>query len=54
MGQTIVGKNVTSETPPVSIQVPDIIAEIELASNLKFSVHKNEVTQKLKELGLER
>ncbi|XP_030966446.1 fatty acyl-CoA reductase 2-like isoform X2 [Quercus lobata] len=54
MGQTIVGESVTSETPPISIPVLDIIAEIELASNLKFSVHKNEVTQKLKELGLER
>ena len=54
MGQTIVGESVTSETPPVSIPELDIIAEIELASNLKFCAHENEVTQKLKELGLER
>ena len=55
MGQTIVGESVTSETPPVSIPVLDnIIAEIELASNLKFCAHENDVTQKLKELGLER
>ena len=54
MGQTIAEESATSETLPKSIPVLDIIGEIELASNLKFSVHKNEVTQKLKELGLER
>ena len=54
MGQTIVGESVTSETPPVSIPVLDIIAEIELASDLKLSVHENEVSQKMKELGLQR
>ena len=54
MGQTIVGESVTSETQPISIPVLDIIAEIELASDLKLSVHENEVSQKMKELGLQR
>ena len=54
MGQTIVGESVTSETQPFSIPVLDIIAEIELASDLKLSVHENEVSQKMKELGLQR
>ena len=54
MGQTIVGESVTSETPPVSIPVLDIIVEIEWASDLKLSMSENEVSQKMKELGLER
>ena len=54
MGQTIVGESVISKTPLVFIPVLDITSEIELVSNLKFCVHENEVTQKLKELGLER
>ena len=35
-------------------QVLDIIVEIEWASDLKLSMHENEVSQKMKELGLER
>ena len=54
MGQTIVGESVTSETPPVSIPVLDIIVEIEWASDLKLSRHESEVSQKMKELGLGR
>ena len=54
MGQKIVGESVTSKTQPVSIPVLDIIVEIEWASDLKLSMHENEVSQKMKELGLER
>ena len=54
MGQKIVGECVTSKTQPVSIPVLDIIVEIEWASDLKLSRHENEVSQKMKELGLER
>ena len=54
MGQKIVGESATSKTQPVSIPVLDIIVEIEWASDLKLSMHENEVSQKMKELGLER
>ena len=54
MGQKIVGESVTSKTQPVSIPVLDIIVEIEWASDLKLSRHESEVSQKMKELGLER
>ncbi|KAK4591650.1 hypothetical protein RGQ29_016186 [Quercus rubra] len=54
LGQTIVGESVTLETQPVSIPMLDIIAEIELASDLKLSVNENEVSQKMKELGMQR
>ena len=54
MGQIIVGESVTSKTQPVSIPVLDIIVEIEWASDLKLSMQENEVSQKMKELGLER
>ena len=54
LGQTIVGESVTSGTQPVSIPMLDIIAEIELASDLKLSVNENEVSQKMKELGMQR
>ena len=51
LGQTIVGESVTSETQPVSIPMLDIIAEIELASDLNLSVHENEVSQKMERIG---
>ena len=54
MGQTIAEESATSKTPPVSISILDIIAEIELALDLKLSVHENDVAQKMKELGLQR
>uniref|UniRef100_A0A2N9IRP4 Fatty acyl-CoA reductase n=1 Tax=Fagus sylvatica TaxID=28930 RepID=A0A2N9IRP4_FAGSY len=55
MGQTIAGESSTSKTLPIlSIPVLDIIDEIKLASDLKLSVHENEVAQKMKELGLQR
>uniref|UniRef100_A0A7N2MCY1 Fatty acyl-CoA reductase n=1 Tax=Quercus lobata TaxID=97700 RepID=A0A7N2MCY1_QUELO len=54
MGQTIAERSATSKTPPVSIPVLDIIAEIELASDLKLCAHENDVAQKMKELGLQR
>ncbi|XP_050287961.1 fatty acyl-CoA reductase 2, chloroplastic-like [Quercus robur] len=54
MGQTIAEESATSKTPPESIPVLDIIAEIELASDLKLSVHENVVAQKMIELGLQR
>ena len=54
MGQIIVGESVTSKTQPVSIPVLDIIVEIEWASDLKLSRHESEVSQNMKELGLER
>ncbi|XP_030972093.1 fatty acyl-CoA reductase 2-like [Quercus lobata] len=54
IGQTIAEESATSETLPKSIPVLDIIAEIELASDLKLFVHENVVAQKMKELGLQR
>ncbi|KAL0011864.1 hypothetical protein SO802_006972 [Lithocarpus litseifolius] len=51
MGQTIAEESAASKTPPESIAVLDIIAEIELASDLKLSVHKNAVAQKMIELA---
>ncbi|XP_030930989.1 fatty acyl-CoA reductase 2-like [Quercus lobata] len=53
-GQTIAERSATSKTPPVSIPVLDIIAEIDLVSDLKLSAHENDVAQKMKELGLQR
>ncbi|KAF3972478.1 hypothetical protein CMV_004027 [Castanea mollissima] len=51
MGQTIVEESATLKTPPVSIPALDIIAEIELDSDLKLSVHENDVAQKIKRIG---
>ena len=54
MGQTIAEESAKSETLPKSIPVLDIIAEIEMASDLKLFVHENIVAQKMIELGLQR
>ncbi|XP_030970517.1 fatty acyl-CoA reductase 2-like [Quercus lobata] len=54
IGQTIAEESAKSETLPKSIPVLDIIAEIEMASDLKLFVHENIVAQKMIELGLQR
>ena len=54
IGDCIARENLISETTSRSIPELDIEDELVLARNSKEGCHESEVSQKMKELGLER
>lgn len=53
IGESIIGENSTSETPP-GFESLDVENEMKLAMNSKGAYEDNELAQKMKDLGLER
>ncbi|KAF8369876.1 hypothetical protein HHK36_032091 [Tetracentron sinense] len=54
IGDSIARERITSETPPRSLPVLDVEAEMKLAFDSREAFQDNAVSQKMKELGLER